>query len=73
MPKTWTTMLLTFGITAGLAHAMGMRHMHKHMIQGCAEGQQATVTCACGTTPNGQPMLCHKGQWCHSYANACTQ
>jgi len=29
-------------------HGMGHR-MHRHMIPGCAMGQPAAATCACGT------------------------
>jgi hypothetical protein len=37
----------------------------QHMIPGCAVGEPATGTCACGTGASGGPLLCHTGQWCH--------
>ncbi len=52
----------------------GMGHMHHygwHVIPGCALGQPATGTCACGTAANHRPLLCHQGQWCHP-SQACT-
>ncbi|MBO0716246.1 MAG: hypothetical protein J2P55_02775 [Rhizobiales bacterium] len=46
----------------------------RHMIPGCAVGQPATATCACGTAASGGPMLCQTGQWCHyPMVNVCTQ
>ncbi len=67
--KTFAIALLAIAMSVGVAQAKGMKH--KHMIPACAEGQQAAATCACGTA-DGHPMLCHKGQWCHSFAHACT-
>ena len=51
------------------------RHQRRtNMIRGCAVGQQAAATCACGTAANGRPLLCQQGQWCHyPFINACTQ
>ena len=51
------------------------RHQRRaNMILGCAVGQQAAATCACGTAANGRPLLCQQGQWCHyPFINACTQ
>ncbi len=73
MLKTFAITLLAVAMSVGLAQAHGMRHhMHRHMIPGCAEGQQAAATCACGTAASGRPLLCQKGQWCHSFAHACT-
>jgi hypothetical protein len=72
MLKTFAVTLLAIGMSVGLAQAKG--HMHKHMIPGCAAGQQAAATCACGTAANGRPLLCQKGQWCHyPVAKVCTQ
>lgn len=46
----------------------------QHIIPGCAVGQPAGATCACGTGPSGGPLLCQTGQWCHyPFASACTQ
>jgi hypothetical protein len=45
-------------------------YMHRHVIPGCALGQPASATCACGTAAN-RPLLCRKGQWCHP-SQACT-
>ena len=64
MLKTFAVALLAIAMSVGLAHAMGMRHMHRHVIPGCALGQQAAATCACGTAANGHPLLCRQGQWC---------
>jgi len=70
MLKTFAVALLAITMSVGLAHAK--MHMHKHMIAACAEGQQAAATCACGTAASGHPLLCKKGQWCHSFMHACT-
>ena len=39
----------------------------------CAEGQQVTAMCACGTDASGRPFMCQEGQWCRTFAHACTQ
>jgi hypothetical protein len=72
MLKTFAVALLAIAMSVGLAEAKG--RMHKHVIPGCAVGQQAAATCACGTAANGKPLLCQKGQWCHyPFAKVCTQ
>jgi hypothetical protein len=72
MLKTFAVALLAIALPVGLAQAHGMgHHMHRHMIAGCAMGQPAAATCACGTAANHRPLLCHKGQWCHP-SQACT-
>ena len=71
MLKTFAIALLATAMSVGLAQAMGMRHMHKHVIPGCGMGRPAAATCACGTAANHRPLLCHKGQWCHP-SQACT-
>jgi hypothetical protein len=78
MLKTFGVALLAIGMSAGMAQAaaafsLGMaRQGHKHTIPGCTMGQQAAVTCACGTRTNGKPSLCQKGQWCHyPFMNVC--
>ncbi len=38
----------------------------------CAEGQQVTAMCACGTDPSGRPFMCQEGQRCRTLAHACT-
>jgi hypothetical protein len=46
----------------------------RHFIPGCAVGQPAAATCACGAGTSGGPLLCQPGQWCHyPFAQACTQ
>lgn len=70
MLKTFGVALLAIAMSVGWAQAMGMRHMHRHVIPGCAVGQPAAATCACGTVAN-RPLLCRKGQWCHP-SQACT-
>jgi hypothetical protein len=62
MIKTITVALLAIAMSAGLAQA---RIGHKHVIPGCALGHPVAATCACGTAAN-HPLLCHKGQWCHT-------
>ena len=62
MLKSFAVALFAIAMSVGFAQAKG----HKHMIPSCAEGKQATATCACGTAANGHPTLCQKGQWCHS-------
>ena len=70
MLRTCAVVLLAIAMSVGLAQAKG----HKHTIPGCAVGQPAAATCACGTAANGKPLLCKKGQWCHyPFLNACTQ
>jgi len=69
MLKTFAVTLLAIAMSVCLAEAKGM---HKRMIPRCAEGQQAAATCVCGTAANGHPLLCRKGQWCHSFMHACT-
>src|SRR5271169_327936 len=60
-------------------HAKAMRHVQtnaiplKNAIPMCVEGQQVTATCACGTEASGRPFMCEKGQWCRTFAHACTQ
>jgi hypothetical protein len=71
MLKTLVVALLATAMSISLAQAMGMRHMHRHVIPGCATGQAAAATCACGTAAKGHPMLCRQGQWCHPN-EACT-
>jgi hypothetical protein len=39
----------------------------------CAEGQQVSATCACGTDASGRPFMCQESQWCRLLAHACTQ
>ena len=70
MLKPCAVALLAITMSVGLAEAKG----RKHVIPGCAVGQQAAATCACGTAANGRPLLCQKGQWCHyPIAKVCTQ
>ena len=70
MLKTGAVVLLAIAMSVGLAQAKG----HKHTIPGCAVGQPAAATCACGTAANGKPLLCQKGQWCHyPFMKVCTQ
>jgi hypothetical protein len=46
----------------------------QHVIPGCAVGQPAAATCACGTGASGGPLLCQTGQWCHyPVLQTCTQ
>jgi hypothetical protein len=60
-------------------HAKRTEHAQKNAIPLgnaiplCAEGQQATTTCACGTDASGRPFMCEIGQWCRTFAHACTQ
>ncbi len=69
MLRTFAIALLAIGMSVGLAQAKG----HKRMIPACGEGKQATATCACKGA-SGKPLLCKKGQWCHTFfAPACTQ
>jgi hypothetical protein len=70
MLKTFAVALFAICMSVGLAHAT---HAHKRMIAGCAEGQQATTRCTCGTGAGGAPTICEKGQWCHSFAHVCSK
>ena len=49
------------------------KHAQKNAIPMCAEGQQVTNTCACGTDASGRPFMCQEGQLCRTLAHACTQ
>jgi hypothetical protein len=68
MLKTFAVALLAIAMSVGLAEA----RMHKRMIPGCVEGKQAAAPCACGTVA-GRPLVCQRGQWCHSFGHVCTQ
>ena len=65
MLKTFAVVLLALAMSVGFAQAK----MHK--IPACAEGRQATATCACGPAVGGHWLLCKKGQWCHAFMHAC--
>jgi hypothetical protein len=60
-------------------HATRTEHAQKNAIPLenaiplCAERQRATATCACGTDASGRPFMCQIGQWCRTFAHACTQ
>ena len=67
-------------------HQAKAKHVHRHKgtvtkhvqknaipIPMCAEGQQVTNTCACGTDASGRPFMCQEGQLCRTHAHACTQ
>jgi hypothetical protein len=81
--KTFSVALLAIALSVEFAQAKHMRHVHKHTkatrhvqtnaIPMCAEGQQVTATCACGTEASGRPFMCEKGQWCRIFAHACSQ
>jgi hypothetical protein len=64
MLKTCAIALLAIAMSVGLAQAKG----HK-APPGCQTEMLAAATCACGPAK----ALCHKGQWCHAFTNACTQ
>jgi len=68
MLKTFAVAMLAIAMSVGLAEA----RMHKRMIPGCVEGKQAAAPCACGTVA-GRPLVCQRGQWCHSFGHVCTQ
>ncbi len=72
MLKSCAVALLAMTMSVGLAQA---KSQHKPMQPPppCAEGQQAAATCACGTATSGQPVVCQKGQWCHSFMHTCGQ
>ena len=73
MLKTFAVALLAIAMSAGLAQASMIHRnaMPAHVIPGCAMGQPAARTCACGTAANHHPLLCHRGQWCHP-SQGCT-
>jgi hypothetical protein len=85
MLKTFVVAVLALAMSVGVAEARGTRHVHqakakhvqkipqKNAIPMCAEGQQVTNTCACGTDPSGRPFMCQEGQLCRTLAHACTQ
>jgi hypothetical protein len=70
MLKTFAVTLLAIAMSVGLAHAT---HRYKPMMAACAEGQQATARCLCGTGAGAARAICEKGQWCHSMAHVCSQ
>ena len=70
MLKIFAVALFAIGMSVGLAEAKGQK------IPGCALGRQATAPCNCGRGANGKPLICQKGQWCHTpfpLTPACTQ
>jgi len=70
MLKTFAAaLLLTVATSLSAAQAMG----HKHMLPSCAEGQQAAATCVCSNAMSGHHIVCKKGQWCHSFLDACAK
>jgi hypothetical protein len=76
MLKAFAVALLAIAMSVGLAQAAATFSlgMHKHRVPACTVGQQAAVTCSCGTATNGKPLLCQKGQWCHHpVLHTCTQ
>ena len=87
MLKTFVVAVLAIAISVGVAEAKHV-HRHKatvtkhaqknatpqkNAIPMCAEGQQVTNTCACGTDASGRPFMCQEGQLCRTLAHACTQ
>ena len=58
MLKTLTVALFAVGMSVGVANAT---HAHKPMMAGCAEGQQATATCLCGTGAGARPINLRQG------------
>ena len=66
MLRTFAVVLFAIVMSVGLAQAKA----HKRMIAACAEGKQATATCACAKAASGRPLLCKKGQWCHTFGMA---
>jgi len=70
MMKTLAVALFAMTMSVGLAHAT---HAHKPMMAGCAEGQQATARCLCGTGSGAARAICEKGEWCHSFAHVCAK
>jgi hypothetical protein len=84
MLKTFAVALLAIAMSVGFAQAKRKKHVHKHEVKRtehlqqnaipiCAEGQQVTGRCACGTDASGRPFMCQTGQWCRTLAHACTQ
>ena len=89
MLRIFAITLLAIALSVGFAQAKHTGHVHKHTkatrhvqtnaiplkneIPMCVEGQQVNATCACGTEPSGRPFMCEKGQWCRTFAHACTQ
>ncbi len=64
MLRTFAFALLAIAMSVGVADA-------KRMVTNCADGQQATKTCLCGSGGMGKPVTCKKGQWCHSSSHMC--
>jgi hypothetical protein len=68
MFRTLTVALFAVAMSVGVANAT---HAHKPMMKGCAEGQQASGRCLCGSGAGAARVICEKGQWCHSMAHVC--
>jgi hypothetical protein len=65
MLRTCAVGLVAIAMSIGVAQARHVQgHRLMHVIPGCAVGQPAAAKCACGTTANHRPLLCHPGQWC---------
>jgi len=58
MLKSFAIALFVIVMSAGLAHAT---HAHKPMMAACAEGQQASARCLCGTGAGARPSNLREG------------
>jgi hypothetical protein len=63
MLKTLAVVMLTMGMSVGLAQAKG----HMKPLSPCETERAAAATCACGPGK----VTCQKGMYCHAFAGIC--
>jgi hypothetical protein len=66
MSKIVAVALLAIPLSVGSVQAMAKQHM-----PACADGQQAKITCVCGT--KAKSPHCSKDQWCHAFSGTCSK
>jgi len=66
MLKIFAVALLAIPLSVGSVQAMTKRH-----TPACADGQQAKVTCLCGTKDKSK--RCSKGEYCHAFSGMCSK
>jgi hypothetical protein len=66
MLKIFAVALLAIPLSVGSVQAMTKKH-----TPACADGQQAKMTCVCGT--KAKSPHCSKDQWCHAFSGTCSK
>jgi hypothetical protein len=66
MLRIFAVALLAIPLSVGSVQAMTKKH-----TPACADGQQAKVTCLCGTKDKSK--LCSKDEYCHAFSGTCSK